>query len=44
MLDRFTSTNNGTIVATSSLGLGLNLPNVDVVLYLGAPRSLEDYV
>jgi len=43
MLKRFISSNNGTIIATSSLGLGVNVPSIDVVLYLEAPRSVKDY-
>ena len=44
ILKRFISSNNRTIVAISSLGIGLNLPSVGVVLYIRAPRLLIDYV
>ena len=43
VLERFISSDNGTVVATSSLGLGVDAPSVDAVLHVGAPRSLEDY-
>lgn len=43
VLERFISSDNGTVVATSSLGLGVDVPGVDAVLHLGAPRSVEDY-
>ena len=43
VLERFISSDNGTVVATSSLGLGVDAPGVDAVLHAGAPRSLEDY-
>jgi len=43
VLKRFISGNNGTIIATSLLGLGVDVPGVDVVLYLGAPRLVKDY-
>jgi superfamily II DNA helicase RecQ len=36
MLERFISSDDGTIVATSSLGLGLNAPDVEAVLHVGA--------
>ena len=43
VLKRFISSNNKTITTTSSLSIGVNVPGVDVVLYIGAPRSLIDY-
>jgi hypothetical protein len=43
MLKRFISSNDGTIIAISSLGIGLNLPSIGVVLYIRALRSLIDY-
>ena len=49
MIDRegvfkyFISSNNRTIVAINSLGLGVNTPSMDAVLHVGAPRSLKDY-
>jgi superfamily II DNA helicase RecQ len=43
VLKRFISSDNDTIIATSSLGIGVNIPSMDVVLHIGAPRSLKDY-
>jgi superfamily II DNA helicase RecQ len=43
ILKRFISSDDGTIVTTSSLGIGLNLPGIGVVLYIRALRSLVDY-
>jgi uncharacterized membrane protein YraQ (UPF0718 family) len=43
ILKCFISSNNGTIIAISLLGIGLNLPSIGVVLYIRAPRLLIDY-
>jgi len=43
MLKRFISGDNGTIIAMSSLGLGVNVPSVNIVLHLGALRLVKDY-
>jgi excinuclease UvrABC helicase subunit UvrB len=32
------------IVATNLLGLGLDIPNVSLVIHIGAPRFLLDFV
>lgn len=33
----------GLIAATNALGLGLDIPNIRLVIHLGAPRTLRDY-
>jgi len=43
MLKRFIFSNNRTIVATSLLGLGVNIPNIDIVLHLEALRLVKNY-
>jgi hypothetical protein len=43
ILKRFISSNNGTIITISSLGIGLNPPSIGLVLYIRALRSLIDY-
>jgi superfamily II DNA helicase RecQ len=43
VLERFISSDDETIAATSSLSMGVDVPGVDAVLHVGAPRSLVDY-
>ena len=40
---RFIFNNNKTIIAISTLGLGLNIPNINTILYIKALRLLKDY-
>lgn len=40
---RFTTSQCRTIVATSALGLGIDLPDVRVIVHIEAPRNLLDY-
>ena len=42
-LQRFLNSNNSRIIATSSLGLGLDIPNARAIIHIGRPYSLLDY-
>jgi len=35
---------SGAIVATSALGVGLDIPDIRLVIHAGCPRSLRDFV
>ena len=43
ILKRFISSDDETIATTSSLSMGVDVPGVDAVLHVRAPRSLVDY-
>ena len=43
MFQDFRSGRNPIIVATSTLGLGINIPDVRVVIHADTPRCLEEY-
>ena len=43
ILKQFIFSNNRTVVAINLLGLGVDIPSIDAVLYVGALRSLKDY-
>ena len=43
VLKYFVFSNNNNIIIISLLGLGLNTPSIDAVLYTRALRSLKDY-
>jgi ATP-dependent DNA helicase RecQ len=32
------------VIATSALGMGINIPNIQRVIHYGAPQDLESYV
>ena len=42
-LRRFLDLNNSRIIATSSLGLGIDIPNARTIIHIGRPYSLLDY-
>ena len=42
-LQRFLNSNNSRIIATSSLGLGLDIPNARAIIHIERPYSLLDY-
>ena len=42
-LQQFISNQARTIVATSALGLGIDLPDVRAVIYIRVPQNLLDY-
>ena len=42
-LRKFLDLSNGRIIATSSLGLGLDIPNARAIIHIGRPYSLLDY-
>lgn len=41
--EQFCTSPTGVLVATGALGMGVDLPNVRLVIHLGQPRSLLDY-
>lgn len=43
-LEGFMRKEDGLIVATSALGMGLDIPDIRVVIHIGRPRSLEEYL
>jgi helicase-like protein len=43
VLDRFRSQARGVIVATSALGMGVDIPDIRSIIHLGRPRTLLDY-
>ena len=43
ILDYFISDNNKTVTTTSLLDLGVNIPSIDTMLYIGILRLLKDY-
>jgi superfamily II DNA helicase RecQ len=43
MLASFRKQNPGVIVATSALGMGIDIPNIWLVIHVGQTRSLLDY-
>jgi superfamily II DNA helicase RecQ len=43
MLSIFRETPSSVIVATSALGMGINIPDIRCVIHMGRPRSLLDY-
>jgi superfamily II DNA helicase RecQ len=43
ILERFQSGQQGVIVATSALGMGLDISNIYCIIHLGRPRSLLEY-
>ena len=43
VLKRFIFSDNGTVIATSSLGLGVNAPNINAILYIKALRLFKNY-
>ena len=44
LLAEFISGKRTLLTATSSLGLGLDAPNILLVVHVGAPRTLPNYV
>ena len=44
MFRAFRNNRNGMIVATSTLGLGIDIPDIRVVIHADTPRCLEEYV
>jgi superfamily II DNA helicase RecQ len=42
-LERFRSQPQGVIVATSALGMGVDIPDIRSIIHLGRPRTLLDY-
>lgn len=43
ILARFRRTKNAILVATSALGIGMDIPNIRTVIHIGWPYSLLDY-
>ena len=43
ILERFIAGNQRVIVATSAIGIGLDIPDIRSIIHLGIPRSLRDY-
>lgn len=43
ILERFISGDQPVVVATSAMGIGLDIPDIRSIIYLGIPRSLRDY-
>jgi superfamily II DNA helicase RecQ len=43
MLESFRKQRTGVIVATSALGIGIDIPDIRLVIHVGQPRSLLDY-
>lgn len=43
MFHRFRNSGNGMIVATSALGLGIDIPDIRAVIHADTPRCLEEY-
>jgi superfamily II DNA helicase RecQ len=43
VLARFQADPIGVVAATSALGIGVDIPNIRSIIYIGLPRSLLDY-
>jgi superfamily II DNA helicase RecQ len=43
VMQRFQSSQTRVIAATSALGMGIDIPDIRCVIYLGRPRTLLDY-
>ena len=43
VLARFQANTTGVVVATSALGMGVDIPNIRSIIHIGLPRSLLDY-
>jgi superfamily II DNA helicase RecQ len=43
VLERFRSQPHGVVVATSALGMGVDIPDIRSIIHLGRPRTLLDY-
>ena len=43
ILKRFIFNNNRTIITINALSLGLNIPNINTILYIKALKSLKNY-
>jgi len=43
VLERFRQPGPGVIVATSALGMGIDIPDIRSIIHLGRPRTLLDY-
>ncbi|CEL11232.1 hypothetical protein ASPCAL14335 [Aspergillus calidoustus] len=43
VLERFIQGTTGVIVATNALGMGVDIPDIRVIIHIGAPRTLLDY-
>ena len=43
VLARFQADTTGVVVATSALGMGVDIPNIRSIIHIGLPRSLLDY-
>ncbi|KAJ5571339.1 hypothetical protein N7535_004999 [Penicillium sp. DV-2018c] len=43
ILKQFSRDSNGVIAATSGLGIGMDIPDIRLVIHIGFPRTLLDY-
>ena len=43
MLERFINSRSPVIAATSALGMGINIPDIRLIIHLDTPRTLLDY-
>jgi superfamily II DNA helicase RecQ len=43
ILEQFRDTTNRVIAATSALGMGVDIPDIRCIIYIGFPRLLLDY-
>ena len=43
IIERFRQGQQPVIVATSALGIGIDIPDIRSIIYLGRPRTILDY-
>ena len=43
VLERFIDGRSPVIAATSALGMGVDIPDIRLIVHLGTPRTLLDY-
>ncbi|CEN60853.1 hypothetical protein ASPCAL07525 [Aspergillus calidoustus] len=43
VLERFIQGTMDVIMATNALGMGVDIPDIHVIIYIGVPRTLLDY-